>query len=91
MKILVKEACELLSIVGYKQILTELLCGLVDALKKNDDDEKIFHTLNDVIDLPDYSEVITQPICLSTIQDNVTNCQYETLDEFKQDVSHFIA
>eukprot|EP00956_Cyclotella_meneghiniana_P022100 scaffold41140_cov38-Cyclotella_meneghiniana.AAC.2 len=52
-----KEACELLSIVGYKQILTELLSGLIDALKKNDDDEKIFHTLNDVIDLPDYSEV----------------------------------
>ena len=87
--ILVEEAYKLLSSFGYEQILTQLLNGLVAALKKNDE-EKIFHSLKGVIDLPDYSDVITQPICLSTIHVNVTKSQYKTLEEFKQDVSGFI-
>lgn len=72
--------------VEYKQILSQLLNGLVNALKENDR-EKIF--LEEVVDkdVPGYSDVIKQPICLFTIEDRVTKSHYTLLEEFEKDVS----
>ena len=74
--------------VEYKQILTQLLIGLIDTLKENDREE-IF--LEEVTDdkVPGYSNVVKQPICLKTIENRVRKSVYVTLDEFKKDVRYF--
>ena len=90
MNIIVDQAKSWLSNhVEYKQILSQHLNDLVDALKENDS-EKIF--LDEVTDdeVPGYSNVIKQPMCVATIEDKVTKSQYILLEEFEKDVSNLI-
>lgn len=74
--------------VEYKQILERLLHNLVDSLKKNDRDNMFFEEITDD-DVPGYSNIVKQPICLKTIQYKVRKSDYMTLEEFKKDVSIF--
>ena len=74
--------------VEYKQILEQLLLNLVDSLKKNDRDDMFFEEITDD-DVPGYSNVVKQPICLKTIQNKVRKSHYMTFEEFKKDVSIF--
>ena len=75
--------------VQYKQILSQLLNGLVDALKENDIEEIFLDGVTDE-EVPGYSDVIKQPMCLLTIKDKVSESQYTLLEEFEKDVSTFI-
>ena len=74
--------------VEYKQILTQLLNGLVNALKESDREEIFLEEVVDE-DVPGYSDVIKQPMCLLTIEGKVAKFQYALLEEFEKDVSIF--
>lgn len=71
----------------YKRIRDQVLIDLVSKMKEIDRSNKLFYDPVTDEDAPEYSKVITEPMCLKTIEAKIENQQYLVLDALKMDVS----
>ncbi len=70
----------------FRESLRKVLTDAVTSMKAIDH-HKYFHDPVTDDEAPEYSTVITNPMCLSMMELKVTSSQYKTPEEFEADVS----